>query len=368
MKFATLSRLPVFIQPYPDELPVSILWGLAKANGFLSSAEFCRYSGINAFHLAQGREYQVERLAVLSAVSPDILSRFAVPKLTYVQYGAGATVKREQLQAKGVRFCRACLQDDIDATSACPTARPYFRASWRWSLISHCPKHHTALEARSESLTSLGDISKWLADLPASPSQPHEQADILVSLSAYLTSRLNGSSGNQFIDTIPLRGVIELCALLAHFHHVAAGGPVSPHVRRKMYNASNIAIGFKIASRGREAICDFLTRYVQKTIDRVQHWDTVYTAVLWWLRPNLHNPDFASLVELFQTHAESYLPYDAGDVFLKEVQKRKVHTIATAAAEHELTVERVKKVIKERWPEIERQGFISRRLQSRYRS
>jgi hypothetical protein len=219
-------------------------------------------------------------------------------------------------------------------------------------MISHCPTHGTPLETSPQTVLALSDVSDWLQELPSPPPHPIAKSDVLVRLSTYLTSRINGSAGNAFIDTIPLHGLIELFALLAHFHHVAEGAPVSLSVRRKMYEPSNMSVGFEIALRGRDGICDFLTGYVGTVIDRVRNWNDVYSAVLHWLRPKSDNPEFAPLMELFQAHAISNLPLGPGDVFLLPVQERKVHTIATAAAEYELTKERVQKVIDQRWSEI----------------
>lgn len=325
---------------HDDECQISFVSRLAKANGYRDLADFCWMTNFKLSALQCLDDEKAELLSMWSGIPAAHLQRFALTGNNVTSFGA-TYIRRSQLETTTLRVCRHCLRHDMQTGQGRIVTRPYVRATWRWLVIGSCPIHGCELEA-----INTDDIAAWVArrgdsltvNLPEI-RQP-SPADI------YFASRVTGAGEtSEFLDQHPAYVAAEFCTIIGHFKNPPEKGQARDRVPDGFMNASCREEGYMIARDGEKAIMSFLSNHVQNYVEDIPEFKNIYGAARRWLRKYLDDPDYRPLVELFQHHAEHHIPMEAGDVFLKEVKERHIHTISSAAAEYKLPLDRVKNVV-----------------------
>lgn len=329
------GRLPYAVSPYEDETAESFVARLVRANGFHSLAEFCDFTGTRRAGIVAMDSQEACAVAAWSGIPEAQLRRFAIGRDALVEFGF-AQLKRTQLRATQHRYCPYCFFDDIRNGAGDPNTRIRMRATWRWNMISTCPKHGTPLDDLPEDFDAL--------DLSDFAKSEVSNADLKIH-DGYFADRLFGRASETYLDTKPLYVAAELCAVLGGLHHFAAEGKISDRVPGRMTNPECLASGYAIAADGREAVWDFLTSYIVKMVGKASKYSMVYSLPLRWLRDEAPDGDYGTIRELFQDHAEKHLPLDKGETFLTVISRRRVHTVYSAAKEYGLPEDRVRDVV-----------------------
>jgi hypothetical protein len=331
------SKLPKRTQLCNDEMPQSYVSRLAWANGFQNADEFCAITSLKRNLLVKMPDEEAERIASWASAPSSELRRYAMPSGVVIPYGS-ATVKRTQLQTTGLRYCPACLKDGL------ADGRAYIRGHWHWRMIGGCPEHGCRLELDSRGIT----LATSFKEYACRPQPDPELSDF--SADTYFIDRITkGVGGNSFLDNVPAYVAAEFCTLIGHLQYSHETRTSKDRIKDGFENATLRQKGFSIASKGRDAIWDFLSDYVEAASTRIPIPTHIYGPVLYWARINNHNPDYTLLFRFFQDHAEEFLPYEPGKTFIWPITKLKVLTVLSAAHRYGLTEERVKLVLESRY-------------------
>jgi len=331
------SKLPKRTQLCTDETPQSYVSRLAWANGFQNADEFCAITSLKRNLLVKMPGEEAERIASWASAPPSKLRRYAMPSGVIIPYGS-AVVKRTQLQTTGLRYCPACLQDGLTDGKA------YIRGHWHWRMIGGCPEHGCRLELDSRGIT----LATSFKEYAYRPQPDSELSDF--SADAYFIDRITkGVGGNEFLDQVPAYVAAEFCTVIGHLQYSHETRTSKDRIKDGFENPTLRQKGYSIASKGRDAIWNFLSDYVEAASTRIPIPTHIYGPVLFWARINNHNPDYTLLFRLFQDHAEEFLPYEPGKTFIWPITKLKVLTVLSAAHRYGLTEERVKLVLESRF-------------------
>ncbi|MGV2019151.1 TniQ family protein [Agrobacterium sp. 22-223-1] len=346
-------RLPVNVTFHPeDETPLSLASRLARAMGYPSVNDLLSGGGTNVKAVVQGDDHAMRVLSYWSGVPVTDLQRFAVPVSEEAgEWRLGDAVFRKEMRVAGrFRFCPHCLEDDLVSGCGRPTARPYARAPWATRAVVACTRHGNIL-AEASAGEHANDFSLFVATgghLVDQDVLAADESELMVD--AYLERRIAGMKTQSFIDRQEVHVLLVLWLFLGSFvhrhlpHRDFSGRPASALGVR--------AVGYMIASEGAERIRSILLEAIEL------HRPDVATIVRFFgpsirrFRENVDSPSFAEIVDLLQGLVQ-YFPLGAGDLFIRRVDRRSMHSIRSAAAEYGLDKKRVRKMLDER-------GLISR--------
>lgn len=328
-----------------DECAVSFAMRVAADHGFASLYEFQAVTGIVLPLLQGGDETAIGLLADWQNVRQTALVKFAFGRGPIIEFGQ-ARLRRSHFKTGSVRYCPACLRCDMETESGNPKTRPYLRGAWGWRGISSCSIHGIRLrtlklsDAFNLGLPALGDSGAATTLVEQAPSAS-------VACDAYFAARIAGQSGDSFLDDLPAYVAAELCGVLGGFQQSSDRGAVSKRVTGGKMASRARWDGFHVAKEGRQAIDQFLTRCVASSVGRVPMWSRNYAPATDWLMRKRNDPDYATVIDLFQVHAVNHLPLCPGDTFIVPVEERKVHSLRSAAAQYKLSEDRVSAIVTE---------------------
>ncbi len=346
-------RLPVNVTFHPeDETPLSLASRLARAMGYPSVNDLLSGGGTNVKAVVQGDDHAIRVLSSWSGVPKTELQRFAVPVSEEAgEWRLGDAVFRKEMRVAGrFRFCPHCLENDLVNGCGRPAARPYARAAWATRAVVACTRHGNVL-AEAAAGEHANDFSLFVATGGHRSNQEVQAADEAeLMVDAYLERRIAGMKTQSFIDRQEVHVLLVLWLFIGSFvhrhlpHHDFSGRPASALGVR--------AVGYMIASEGAERIRSTLLEAIEL------HRPDVATIVRFFgpsirrFRDNVDSPAFAEIVDLLQGLVP-HLPLGAGDLFIRRVDRRSMHSIRSAAAEYGLDKKRVRMMLDER-------GLISR--------
>ncbi|PZM08085.1 TniQ family protein [Rhizobium tubonense] len=306
------AGLPVAVELHNDELPLSFLSRVAKANGFQSLVEFCDIVGLDKLKVRSGNERTLSKLAVWTGVPVSRLARFAIGPGRMLNFG-GQALRRHQMYTMGMRFCPACVADDLCKGTRRSGVRPYLRASHILKVVVDCPTHGVPLQYRPDEI-EFGD------DLVGNKPAIVETSELrLVRIphpaNAYFASRIGGQPGSEFLDMIPAYLALELCEVLGELDRVARSASLSKETPFSKESENQIFRGFDIAKIGLPAISIFLSNHVQTAIHQGRSLRFVYSPVWQWLKNEGENPAYSALFSFFRDHAQANVPISRGQAF-----------------------------------------------------
>ncbi len=341
-------KLPVKVTFHPeDETPLSLASRLARAMGYPSVGELLGGGGTNVRAVVQGEGYAMQVLASWSDVSVAELRRFAVPTSEEAgEWRLGDAVFRKEMRVAGrFRFCPHCLADDLENGCDRPAARPYGRASWVTRAITACTRHRTLL-IEAAAGEHANDFSLFVAEgrhLVDRSVRAADEADLLVD--AYVERRIAGMKTQSFIDRQEVHVLLTLWQFLGSFvhrhlpHYNISGRPASA--------ASVRAVGFMIASGGIEVIRATLLEAIEVHRPHAAAIVAFFGSSIRRFRENADLPAYAEIVDLLQGFVR-HIPLGTGDLFIRRVEQRFLHSIHSAAAEYGIEDERVRRLLEER--------------------
>jgi hypothetical protein len=341
-------KLPVNVTFHPeDETPLSLASRLARAMGYPSVADLLGGGETNVTAVVQGNDHAMRVLSSWSGVPMAELQRFAVPVSAETrEWRLGDALFRKEMRVGDrFRFCPRCLADDLANGCDRPAARPYGRASWVTRAIVACTRHGDLL-VEADAGEHVNDFSLFVAEgrhVIDQAVQAAEETDLIVD--AYIERRIAGTKTQSFIDRQEVHVLLVLWQFLGSFihrhlpHYLISGRPASAVGVR--------AVGFLIASGGIEKIRSVLLEAIEI------HRPDAATIVRFFgpsirrFRENANVSAYAEIIDLLQGLVR-HLPLGAGDLFIRRVDQRSLHSIRSAAAEYGVGQKRVRKLLEEK--------------------
>jgi hypothetical protein len=361
-----LYSLPVRVEYKGDEMPTSYVARISHAHGFKTLADFCTLTGLNRLRLRAGGQYEVQRLARWTNIVPDHLSQFAFRSGGRVAFG-NALVHRHRLATTGMRYCVTCLASDFAPAAEKPYRHLYLRASWHWNAVTHCPEHGTLLIHDRDASKYRDDTAAWMRE--ARPLMKEKASTVRdISCDRHFASRIVGKSEPHFLDRFEAYVAAELCETLGTMEVGNGRVPEDKALDNDDLLFAARKLGFEVVSEGFDAINSFMSDYVKRKVRSVWEHRRIYSPIWFWLRHQAGDRDYSELVDLFQDHAEQHVPFAKGEIFLKPVKSRTLHTLKSAAREYGVPESRVETLLRAAGvalPSLEATPYLSRELTDR---
>lgn len=354
-------KLPVNVAFHSDsETPLSLASRLASAMGYSSVSDLLG-NNTTVRALARGDDHAVRLLSSWSGVPVGKLQRFAVPISKEAgEWRLGGAVFRKEMRVAGrFRFCPHCLDDDLKSGSERPQARPYERASWLTRAVTACTRHRRLLvDAPDDAPTS--DVAVFVADgwhYKCDPGAAADEAELQVDV--YVEGRIAGIRTASFIDCQEVHVLLMLFRSLGWFVHnrlqsFCIGGAMSTTLSMR-------ALGFKIASEGREAIETVVKEAIVSHRPAAHQITEFFGPLVRRFRRNADVAAYDEIIGLFQNLVERYVPVGPGDRFVRIVERRQVHSVHSAARDYCMDTCRVRMLVDEGGL-VERSDLSDRRV------
>ncbi|WP_237478684.1 TniQ family protein [Lichenibacterium dinghuense] len=320
-------------------------------------ANFCDVAGISVTGLTTGADRAIARVADITGIPAATLRPRAFVRLDpdRVAY-RGQTFQRRDLRRVELHGCPACLRADLAGSSLEPDVATYVRGSWFVRGIRTCPVHDVGFvrlagEGRNPvrsggPYVSVERLTTALEDLDAlERAAPRRRPS---AFETYLGHRLRGRDPRRpspLLDDMPLHAATRTCEMVGA---VALFGPkVAVGVLDEEDWRAASAAGFDLVSGGAgqvRSLLDHLQDTHEPGRSRNGKSRDVFGKLYAWARAGAGDPDYAPVRDLLREHILDTMPVDVGDDVLGVVvERRRVHSVATACHDGRQTSRRLRR-------------------------
>ncbi|MBO3760136.1 TniQ family protein [Ciceribacter sp. L1K22] len=337
--------LPVTLEYHADETAIDFVARLAAANGFSSLRSFLGHTDVTARAIVKGDADALALVTEWSGVSVSRLQTLAV-----VASGAGetwrmghATLSKDMRLGRRHRLCARCVMEDRKRMSGRNVSRAYRRAWWSVRGIEGCHLHDCALlEVSVGSEDDVHDFPRFveanLAQIEAAGAAPLPSRQPM--LDRYLRERVFQGGGASFLDALDVHVAAEFSRYL--------GDVLALHqVREWMSEGTDLREwGFCLAMKGEDEIRRTIAQVIDRDRPMAKYVGQVLGPMAQWLRRNLCKDAYQPIVDLMQDILVRNMPFGPGQTILRPVEVRYLHSVTSAHAEHGLTHDRIRALMR----------------------
>ena len=348
----TLLRCRVPIEP--DEALVGYASRLAACND-VGLSEFCRDMDVSLREVVRGGADAVARLADLAGEAPSRLADGAIRYVThFVHEVRGETLHKRWLRRRSLTVCPRCVARDVASGRVLAGEAAYDRLRWHVKGVETCVEHAVSLlrldadlphdlayDFSSRLAPHLDDLSRLVDEAPERTPSAFE---------AYLCDRIDGRPRDDCaLDAMPFHVAQAACLNLGALTTSGPGRTVRslrPDERREAE-----AVGFEALRRGRAGLWDLLegdrSRIVAGRESR--EGPQAVFGMLWHWLCRVHGDDaYASLIGDVVDFVSDSFPLPAGHQVLgRTLERRRWHSLSSAAAETGLPLIRVRRLLEQ---------------------
>lgn len=347
-----MHRLYPFLPLGDGESLTSFTSRLSVLHSFAPVRGFMHHLGLSFPALVIGDPKSINQLAELTNVSAKALRANAIRRDGEAFAFRGQAMLRSTMRRSRYFACPSCLADDVAGSKLPPECAVYGRAIWQFAPIRACPTHGIALQPIGEARlpSQFHDFARGVRPAIAGLERAVSEAEPVEPsrAEAYLIGRLHGGSEKSaWLDSHEWHAAARVCEMLGA---VALFGRVL--VMRKLtesdwYRAAKA--GFAIAHGGEPSIRAFLTELQISGRQRGQPQEgpqATFGSLYLWLEFGTPHAAFQKVRDLLFRHIVETSPVGVGDSFLgHRVERRRIHSITTAAQETGRSPSRLRKVL-----------------------
>ena len=326
--------------PYdPVETPLSFAARLAALHTGGRLGPFLRDLGIKPIDLAAGAAGAVKRLCDQAGVAADAAlhntARNVAPRRFDLR---GATVSSAFFSSPDTVFCAACLLEDDAATGGDGMRRG--RLTWTLRPVRTCRHHDIALHHRApvhwdDRFHELGvrvpERGAALEDLAA-----RAENRSVSPLQAYVTDRLEGRSGPDWLDAHSLEQAVRATEMLGALVAFGPRPQLTALTQGDWDRAGRVGHGF--TARGERGILEAFED-VRRGADtqRKPGRRTMFGVLYEWLSASDSAEDPGDIKRILREHVFATMDVDAGETILGEaLDRRRLHSVESLARESQL--------------------------------
>lgn len=339
--------LPVPVVMHEYETPESRAIRLSAANGFRSFSSFMRITGMTPRGLEKGESASIAELAQWAGADHQLVGRYAAESASrhHTWRLGDAVFAKEGRCGRRFRFCAACVLDDIENGTGPVASRAYVRPSWICRTVRNCVKHSTALRETPWPTRGDRDFCQFVkASIGAVRKAADEALHVQwTEVDRFCEERIRGVSAERYLGMLEVHVAVGLCHYLGTF--MRKYRQCLKLLPESLRRAPAREIGFYVARQGEEAIGDVVRGIIEHARPKGVR-KFLFGSLGLWLRRNADREEFAGILNLFQDTAVRSLPFAAGDVCFVVVEKRRLHSVRTAAKEYGLHDRRVADLVK----------------------
>ncbi|WP_434722877.1 TniQ family protein [Mesorhizobium sp. RIZ17] len=348
-----MAPLPLTVPLGDGETAASFASRLAGRNGAANVVEFCYDMGFDFAAVLRGDADAVSRLASLGGVSAEALQAFAFRKEGSRIILGGEVLLKSCLVRQRIRICPKCLIEDIERSPHLPPdIAVHGRAIWCVRPVYTCFRHHCRLVeiAKPERGEYAHDFSAifFRRDLTVRQLANNAADQCPTPFENYVGERVSGVGGSPWLDQWPLFAVIRAADM---FGVTAMQGPrfLVPEDEEGKRIAGQT--GFEILAAGPARISRFLVEShsrFHRAADRLNGPKTSFGYFWDWANVDLRDDGYSRLRALFTDFLIDTFPYGPGDeLFGQPVDRRSLHSVATAAKECGMHRKTLRKMLRE---------------------
>ena len=341
---AGMTALPLTVEHRAGEPAFSLLSRLAARN-FCAIDEFCSDMGIDWAAVLAGERESVAQVADRSGTSAEILLAMTPchidPRKTMLH---GTVINRARVSGHGMRCCLACLAGDVADQDGQTTDLPSIRAEWLHDLNFVCPRHGKWLTTL---WTEADHRRRYDTAAQFAEADWHRAAEADCRVTPYdlwLTSRLRGQPGSNWLDGFDFQAATDVCDLLGR----RLVRDKFPQLRDMTDVARHAAIGaaFDILSRGEEAFRAVLSE-MQRGGGSPNDGSSRRFGVLYAnLDRYFTGPAYEPFRVILRDHIFQTWPIASGQAVLGEIlPARRLHSVVTASKETGVPSDRLRAML-----------------------
>lgn len=336
----------------PGEALVGYASRLAACND-VKLSEFCRDMAVDLPGLIRGDADPIERVADLTGEDPATLASGAVRHLALARYEVrGETLDKLGLRRRSLVVCPRCLAEDQAVAPLPPQEAARSRLVWGVRGIDTCQTHRVALRHMGDEPAGhdAHDFSKRIAPhLADMPRWADEAIECLpTSCESYLARRFGPMRDRvPLLDAMPFHAARAACLRIGMLS--AFGTKRSSHALSPLEWRDAEAAGFDVLCDGEAGLIRVLDRFHSKVVAGRESKEgpqaVLGTFWQWLSRAHVH-PAFGTLGDLVAEHAFDNYPLAAGsEVLGRRLDRRRWHSLRSAAIEAGTTTERVRRIL-----------------------
>ncbi|MFG6498328.1 TniQ family protein [Sulfitobacter sp. 1A15106] len=335
----------VTIELHDDELFIGYLSRYARGLGLSGVFDLLLDLSVPRKGTLNGAAEDIQKISAILGADVDRAMRQTFQKGAGKDVLFGGHLFQDQRLRRGqFRVCPGCLRDDIGAELTENTAlNAYARMAWSVNSFRVCPQHHLFLIHPPEPGPPHEFNQTWEAWLPEILDGDLDQESKCDALyERHITRVLAGeNSALGWADVFPLDALGALCEILG------VAKVFDPN--RQFADCTPVDIaqamdeGFATFSAGRDAVLDLLMALRTRPGEPQLRPQGRYGPVHDWLKRGAGSaPEFAPMKELLRDHIlETWALAPGTDVLGQPLQKRKFHSVLSAAHEHGLRPQKV---------------------------
>jgi hypothetical protein len=329
---------PVKIKAAPDEDFLGFASRIAAANGFPDLDFMAEMIGVSKRDLAAGSAHAVEALEASVGSQSHTIWKDRRPSAGGLRWTLGAAMfSKEMRPGKTLRFCPACVRDDVEEGAGRPVSRPYRRLAWCTRAVENCHRHMTPIVS-VDTDTKYPDFARLLEHGPFRCEAPLPAVVTSCELDMYVEGRIAGRGNGTFLDGIEVFVVAEFSKLFGTFlRRHGWSGPLSCDYS----DASDRELGYAIACNGLDRIREIVIDVLKSKRPVPREIRKFFEPLRRWLRRNRDRGEFQTLAHFVQDIVEENAPVGPGECFIFDVERRRVHTAKTASVEFGIPADRI---------------------------
>lgn len=330
------------------ETPTGYLGRLASRNG-VDLACFASEMGISPNLLGRGHEPSLVRLAGLAAMPADRLRDDAFRIVDGRWWWAGERILRPMLRRAQLHVCPRCLLDDV-ANGGGRAVSAWQRASWCLTPVLTCPDHGTELVVvcRGSAHLHMHDFALRLTPVLGRLEELAAEAPRRgpSGLQDYLLARKEGSRDLPWLDAMPFYVAAEVTSLLGR---VALWGrnARSRDVRTLGDRHAADDAGFVLMRQGEVGVVSLL-EHLLSTFERFSsrnNHHSIFFAIFRALDKVENKDDYSAVRKVVGRYIVEHLPLPPGEYLGVVLERRRHHTVHSAAAQVGANAEHLRSVL-----------------------
>ncbi|WP_426231650.1 hypothetical protein [Pararhizobium sp. DWP3-4] len=338
--------LPVPIKMARDATPLSFASALAYVNGFSSLEQFLNAAEISPGGLGHGEPEATRRLAYWSGEDSLTISRYAIKPATVEKpWTLGeARFSKESRRGATYRLCPRCILNDVSNGTGTQAFRTYVRAAWMTRAVQNCTIHSIPLIDFPLPAKACEDFTRMMVTGWEEVKKSAERANTVITcdLDRHIVNCIHGTAKDCYLARFETYVAADLCNYLGQF--IKRHWSKAPSVPGNLLDGSEREIGFWVANQGDAEIRSTVSAIITNA-RRISNKGFQFGTLALWLKRNVANPAHAELVGLFHDIAVQNIRVGPGNVCFLPVQRRRVHSVKTAAKEYGLVPKRVFRLV-----------------------
>jgi hypothetical protein len=326
----------------PWETPDSFAARVAHTNGFGSPKSFLRLMAIRRDELYHGKQDAIERLARHAGVRAEALGKYAARPLSVRAMSFANSHWHDKAVSRSHRFCPMCVAEDLDKGQERAQEAVYVRAFWNLTFMGRCAIHGCDLRdmerVMSEDLGTYVRINSHL--VPEWASQAHARPPN--AFDAYLARRMEeGPAGIWLLDGLELGEALLTCETVGlELDKTAPITQLSLPERDAVRDR-----GFLAIKDGADGLREYFDKFIPARRDNNCGATQAFAGIYRFAQGRLDKPEYAEFIDTVGDYGARNFPLAAGDMFLRKVPRRYVHSVKTAGWAYALEPNLVRKIV-----------------------